>query len=652
MTARAIKLCGTDVPDAKARRLEAGRLSVELVNGALRDIRFDGSEVLRGIAYLVRDKNWGTYTPTISGLKVRQSDGAFKITYGAVCEDSEQVLAYDAVIEGSADGRLAFSAIAIPPADFVTNRAGFVVLHPLEGVVGKPVEIVHTDGKRERNRFPDAISPGQPVFDIRSLKHTVVPGVTATVLMEGNKFEMEDHRNWMDASYKTYVCSLLDPWPYTLAKDQPFTQSITLSIAGKPVSRARRSTSKDIAIEVGGAGKPMPSLGTGISMAEAANALEQADLVAGLQLGHLVCQLDGRREGLRAAAEAYRDLKDRIAVPVHLEIILPAQASAMQEMAAIHSEVEKAALKPDAVIVSQNWDLKSFQPNAPRPPGPEYAELAEAARALFPAIPIGGGMLSYFTELNRKRPPAGLFDFITHTVCPIVHAADDVSVMQTLQSLPSIIRSTRKIIGKTPYHIGPSSIACRDNPYGKSVAANPDNSRVCLTDSDPRQRGLFGAAWTLGCLAGLCQDTLAAVAMASATGPQGLIYRKSATALPGYANGKAAVYPAYHVMSGLGRAGAGKTIAAQTSDSSRVVALSLKTKTGPHLWLANLTATEQSVKIIGVPGAMVLHSLDETNFDAAVKTADFLCKGGQAVKKTGTLSLKPYAVLRLSPVSK
>ena len=38
--------------------------------------------------------------------------------------------------------------------------------------------------------------------------------------MEGNKFEMEDHRNWMDASYKTYVCSLLDPWPYTLKKGE------------------------------------------------------------------------------------------------------------------------------------------------------------------------------------------------------------------------------------------------------------------------------------------------------------------------------------------------------------------------------------------------------------------------------------------------
>jgi hypothetical protein len=318
MPSRAVKLCGTDKPDAKARLLQAGRLSAELVNGALRDIRYDGSEVLRGIAYLVRDKNWGTYTPTIGNLKVREADGKFKVTYSAMCQDSEQTLGYDAVIEGSGDGRLAFSATATPESDFITNRAGFVVLHPLDGVVGKPVEIMHTDGKRQKSRFPDAISPGQPVFEIRSLKHTVAPGVTATVLMEGDKFEMEDHRNWMDASYKTYVRSLLDPWPYTLAASQPFTQSITLAIEGKPAARSRRGASKAVGIAVGGPGKAMPSIGVGIAMAEAAHAAASSDLIAGLDLGHLVCQLDGRREGLAEAASAYRDIRSRIHCPVHI----------------------------------------------------------------------------------------------------------------------------------------------------------------------------------------------------------------------------------------------------------------------------------------------------------------------------------------------
>ena len=80
-------------------------------------------------------------------------------------------------------------------------------------------------------------------------------------------------------------------------------------------------------------------------------------------------------------------------------------------------------------------------------------------------------MLSTFTELNRKRPKAELFDFITHTTCSIVHAADDRSVMETLQTLPAIIGSTRAIIGEKPYRIGPSAIAARANPEARASSS-------------------------------------------------------------------------------------------------------------------------------------------------------------------------------------
>ena len=239
---RAIKLFGTEVPDGKKRLLTAGPITAMLDNGALRYIRYRGVEVLRGIAYLVRDKNWGTYGPVIEGLKVKQGKDGFTVSYTATCKDKEQAIRYSATIEANARGVVKFSATGTPLSDFLTNRTGFVVLHPLVGVVGEPVEIVHTDGKVKKSRFPKIISPGQPVFEIRSLKHTVMPGVTATVLMEGNKFEMEDHRNWMDASYKTYVCSLLDPWPYTLKKGVAFDQSITVTIAGKPAARVAKAT--------------------------------------------------------------------------------------------------------------------------------------------------------------------------------------------------------------------------------------------------------------------------------------------------------------------------------------------------------------------------------------------------------------------------
>ena len=44
--------------------------------------------------------------------------------------------------------------------------------------------------------------------------------------MEGDTFEMEDHRNWTDASFKTYVRPLALPWPYTPPAGQAVSQSV------------------------------------------------------------------------------------------------------------------------------------------------------------------------------------------------------------------------------------------------------------------------------------------------------------------------------------------------------------------------------------------------------------------------------------------
>lgn len=643
---KAVKLFGTEVPDAKRRMLSAGPITAMFDNGALRYIRYRGSEVLRGIAYLLRDKNWGTYAPDIQKLKIRQGKDGFSISYTATCRDSEQGLRYDAKIEASATGVVKFSATGVPLGDFLTNRTGFVVLHPLEGVVGAPVEIVHTDGKKEKSRFPKFISPGQPVFEIRSLKHEVMPGVAATVLMEGNKFEMEDHRNWMDASYKTYVCSLLDPWPYTLKKGEAFTQSVTVTIAGKPAPKAKTAAGAVVRVDLGGVKGRLPAFGIGVPMAEAKAALENVAPIAMLKPAHLVCQIDGRSGGQAEAAAAFRSLSEQCKSPVTLEIVLPAKKSADAEMAAIAKAVREGGLKPDRLVVTQMHDLKSFQPNTPRPWGPTYEEMAAAARAEFPGTPVGGGMLSFFTELNRKRPPKGVFDFLTHTVCPIVHAADDLSVLETLESLPSIIASARAIIGKVPYHWGPSSIPCRDNPYGAAVAANPANGRVCLSDMDPRQRGLYGAAWYLGLAAAAARGAIDAMAFGAVTGPQGVVHRKTGYKQPWFDDGGAVVYPAYHVLAGLMDFSGARHITSTSSAPSRVVCLAHQGKAGPILWLANVTGEPQKVKLGGITGPAMVHMIGESNFAAAARRADHLA--GSSVKKLGSIDLGPYAVARIA----
>jgi len=64
---RAIKLCAPSSPTWLPHP-QAGPLQVEFDNGQLRYLKVGGVEVLRALGFLVRDENWGTYTPQISEL--------------------------------------------------------------------------------------------------------------------------------------------------------------------------------------------------------------------------------------------------------------------------------------------------------------------------------------------------------------------------------------------------------------------------------------------------------------------------------------------------------------------------------------------------------------------------------------------------------
>ncbi len=217
MPSLSVRLFGTEEPVAAPEILRAGPLSAELEAGNLRYIRYEGRELLRAVSFIVRNNNWGTYNPEISELNITQTGDSFRVTYRAVTRDSEQEFRYAAEIAGSADGTLSFLAKGLAVTDFVTNRTGFVVLHPVEGVAGKPARVEHVDGRMVETAFPELIDPVQPMMDLRAITHEAAPGLSVTCRMEGDTFEMEDQRNWTDASYKTYVRPLALPWPYTLA---------------------------------------------------------------------------------------------------------------------------------------------------------------------------------------------------------------------------------------------------------------------------------------------------------------------------------------------------------------------------------------------------------------------------------------------------
>ncbi|TAW60127.1 hypothetical protein ELI15_27045 (plasmid) [Rhizobium ruizarguesonis] len=591
MTIDAFQLYGTRLVDPPPVRLRAGKLQADLANGNLRTIRYDGTEVLRAISYLVRDRDWGTYSPEITDLRIEQSDDRFEVTYRGRCEGPDDTrLVIDVRITGSAD-RLDFEAEAIAPTGFETNRCGFCVLHPIVGVAGSPATVEHVDGKIVATRFPDLIEPWQPFKDMRAITHAVMPDVQVECRMEGDTFEMEDQRNWSDASYKTYVRPLALPWPYQFAANQPVRQKTSLVI--RDISGSTRHPSGvsggAIKLELGGRTGTMPDIGVIITPEEADASLSAKSVLTEIAPQEFLFHFDpGAGHGVEA-------LKRFAAIAtVHrgrstLEIALPCKSSPSGEAAEIARQMQLAEFKPDAIMISPSVDRQSTPPGSTWPDCPPLDEVYAAARAAFPGIRIGGGMLSYFTELNRKRVPDGQLDFVSHCTNPIVHAADDLSVMQTLEALPFITRSVRAIYGDKPYRIGPSTIPMRQNPYGSRTMDNPAGGRIPMANRDPRHNGRFAEAFALGYAIQVLDADLECLTLSALSGPFGLI------AGPVEPTGQGGRRPLFNTVRTLSRLAGASWQACVSSSPSEVLAFAARDAAGARLHVVNLTGEERTI---------------------------------------------------------
>lgn len=99
---------------------------------------------------------------------------------------------------------------------------------------GAPCQIEHVDGIVMDSAFPAFIAPRQPFIEIRAIRSTIAPGVQAEVRFTGDVFEMENQRNWTDASFKTYATPLSRPYPVEVPAGTRIAQSVTLTLNGAP----------------------------------------------------------------------------------------------------------------------------------------------------------------------------------------------------------------------------------------------------------------------------------------------------------------------------------------------------------------------------------------------------------------------------------
>jgi hypothetical protein len=604
-----------------------GDWSLLLIGGAVRVIRWRGVEVVRGIDCPIRDATWGTLVQEDvavswhdNGVR-RVMTRTFAVGDGAV--RGRMVMNVDPAGTLEVDVRLEARDV------FRTNRSGITVLHPIRGVAGMPVTVHKASGGSEAARFPIEIMPSQPVFDIAGLEH-VVDGIRVAIAFEGETFEMEDQRNWADASYKTYCRPLSRPMPYEIVAGDPIHHRVRLTVSGH-----RETVEPAVGGYGSGGGAPFPEV---LVVAEEGWVPERGHPAHEVGVGKVVIRLGPRQNG----TEAWVVDAARAGTDVDLEVVIPDGADPDAHLVGVATAVRSHGIDPRHVFALPEAYLKSYQPTGQWPTGTSPAEAAQAAGRAFPGARVGVGMLTNFTEVNRCRPPR-VGNYVTHSTTAIVHAADDRSVFETLETLPRILADgaafargahNRAAEGDANLNrtvrLGLTAIGSRGNAFGAADAPNRGRVRKAMASADPRQVGLIAAAYAIGVTSRMVEGGVEAFAPSSLGGPFGVA-------------SEAGRYPIFFAVQALRRFSGRPTATLPTlPDGAHGIAVVGDAPGSVDAVVANATDGEV---IVTLPVGATLRRLDEWSAPTAAVDAGWLDGPRESAGADGAVTLPRYAVV-------
>ena len=640
---------GVDAPLPERTELRAGPLSLVFEEGDLRYVRLQGREILRRVYVAIRDRNWGTIPPRLSNLQKEIAADSFRITYDVENKQGEIDFFWKGTITGDAEGTITFRMDGQARSTFLRNRIGFCVLHPLRECAVRPCVVEQVDGAVIKGAFPRYIAADQPFLNLRAVSHEVVPGVWAEVRFAGDTFEMEDQRNWTDASYKTYCTPLSLPFPAEVKAGTTISQSVTLRLKGQvseareelPTSEVRLAVSARPAV-------PLPRLGLAVaSHGQPLTPKELARLKA-LNLSHLRVDLNPFQSGylatLRSAASEAR------ALGVPLEVALTLSDNAADELTGVVAALQE--LKPEV----GSWLIYSPREKSTTE---KWLKLARRYLSSYDSrAKIGAGTNAYFAELNRGRPPVELLDLVCYSLNPQVHAVDNASLIENLEGQAASVESAHQFAGGLPLAVSTITLKPRFNPDATGPEPEPAPGEL-PSQVDPRQMSLFGAGWTLGSLKRLGESGAYSLTYYETTGWRGVMETENGSPLPAKFRALAGlVFPLYHVLADVGEFAGGSVIPSTSSTPLKVEGLVLSRHGHTRILLANLSPEPQSVRVTGanLARSVRVRFLDETNAEQAMLSPEqFRAEMGEWAQTSQDeleLRLRPFGIARIDSEQK
>src|SRR6266581_3609086 len=586
---------GVDRPPPATRELRAGSMTALLDGIDLRYVRASSLEVVRRIYVAVRDQNWNTIPGRHRVTRLDQQADSFEVEFEVEHRAHDLAFAWHGRIAGSPGGQIRYEMDGVAKTAFRYNRVGLCILHPFRECAGRAYQ-AHTPQGEVSGRLPELIGPQRfengyyvPLFPAcSSLTIDLAGGLRARLTFEGDLFEMEDQRNWTDASFKTYCTPLSLGFPHQANVDSHIAQSFTVLVEGTPAEQGPEDSNEEPRLVPGQTIGHLPTIGFSLPADGASLTAREIELLRRLKPDHL-------RVDLHLAAE-YAAALDR----------------ALDACQALGCALEVA------LFITE-----------------ESASALDSLAALLQ----GRARVARFLVLQEGSQTA----HPSETTAP--------GLAETLEAQAETVRSAQAFSAGRPIIVSPVTLKRRYNPHATVAEAghSPDELPDAV---DPRQMSLFGAAWTVGSTKYLAESGAASLTYYETTGWLGLMERETGSSLPDlFPSAPGMVFPLYHVFADLAEWKDGTLVACRSNKPLSVAALAVESSGSLHLLAVNLAGTGRRV-VIGpfTSGRARIRSLDANTAQQAMFEPERFRQGGDQVEMQGgtlVLDMAPYATVRI-----
>lgn len=631
-------LHGSTEPPQPKELLRAGSLTAVLAGLDILDIQQDGVGMVSRVGIRVRDTCWGTVPPSWTEVAVDRRTEGFTVSLASRHNGPGIDFAWRGLCTGKTDRSLVYEMEGEARSDCRYNRIGIVFLHPLDGAAGRRFRTTTPEGTH-MGTLPELVAP-QPILNgldlplvpaFSRLEIEVTDGLTLTVELEGDLFEMEDQRNWTDGSFKTFSTPLALPVPFLLRAGQRIKQRLRLSCQdARPISSAPSRPRQHSTVTVGEPlGLALPPIGIGLDSDGHVPDDAELLLLRNLAPAHLRAEVDLTRPDAAAMLTRAGRIAEAVGAPIEVVLMFSlSEADIGGVLGALRPMLSSLELARIVVV-----------PIGEAVTPPAWLDYARTAFGSTLEAPPIGGTAGNFVELNRCRPQAGSRDGLAYAINPQMHDGDADALIQSLQGQRDTIRTARAFAPQASLHIGP--VTLKPRLLGET---SPLSAEELPPDVDVRQSSCFAASWTAMSIKQLAEAGAASLTYFEMTGWRGIVERSEGSLLPQCFHSQPGVpFPVFHVLRALCSFQGSDLVTCSSSDPSCTQALFVRRNGNLTGIVASSLPSSQRILCNGLPaGSYELQHLGPIGWESPQRV--------RAGTDRLVVQLAPYGVTLLREV--